>query len=151
MKPTIEDRGTEGLAGRCSCRRPQLAAPPFREEKARPSSQDATARAVMLAALPFTHHSQLCCDCIAVQAHGKHLVAVGSYELLSDASSSGSDAAIAVDNKAGVGGQMRAGAVDFFEVEGEALRLLHRVPCAAGTVFSRHCQLHLILTFRLSF
>jgi hypothetical protein len=130
---------------------PQLAALPFREAKARPSTQGATHRAVMLAALPFTHHSQLCCDCIAVQAHGPHLVAVGSYELLSEAAPSGGDAAVAGGNQAGVGGQMRAGAVDFFQVEGDALRLVHRVPCAAGTLFSRHCQLHLILTFRFSF
>jgi hypothetical protein len=114
---------------------PQLAALALFEKQKRPSSQGATDRAVMLAALPFAHHSQLCCDCIAVQANAPHLVAVGSYELLSEASPSGSDAAAAGGSHAGVGGQVREGAVDFFQVEGDALRPVHRVPCAAGPSF----------------
>jgi hypothetical protein len=54
---------------------------------------------------------------------------VASYELLS-----GGDAATAESSKVGVGGQLRAGAVDFFQINGESLRLLHHEPCAAGTV-----------------
>ena len=86
----------------------------------------------MLAALPFAHHSQLSCDCIAVQAHDPRIVAVGSYELLTSAPASGSDTTLSSSGDVGVGGQMRTGAVDFFEVDGEALRHLHHFPCAAG-------------------
>jgi hypothetical protein len=92
----------------------------------------------MLEALPFTHHSQLCCDCIAVQAHADRTVAVGSYELLSSTTVSGSDPTISDSSKVGVGGQMRTGAIDFFEVDGDALHLLHHLPCAAGIVLSLH-------------
>jgi hypothetical protein len=87
----------------------------------------------MLTALPFEYHSQLCCDCIAVQPHAPHIVAVASYQLLPSASAAGDGPAIAESGSVGVGGQMRTGAVEFFAVDGEALRLLQRVPCAAGT------------------
>jgi hypothetical protein len=90
-------------------------------------------RARMLQVLPFSCHSQLSCDCVAVQPAPPHIVAVASYELLSSEPAAGSDSTSAGSGKVGVGGQMRTGAIDFFEEDGEALRLLHHWPCAAGT------------------
>ena len=87
----------------------------------------------MLTALPYEHRPQLCCDCIAVQPRAPHVVAVGSYQLLPSAPAAGSGSAIEESGSVGVGGQARTGAVEFFAVDGEALRLLQRVPCAAGT------------------
>jgi len=102
----------------------------------------------MLAALPFSYHSRLCCDCVAVQAAPPHIVAVAAYELLSSASAS--DPTSAGSEKVGVGGQMRTGAIDFFEVEGEALRLLLHWPCAAGTCLSPPTKRCRLLTIRFS-
>jgi hypothetical protein len=84
----------------------------------------------MLEALPFAFTSTFCCDCVVVQAAQPRIVAVASYELLSDAAAADGEAA----PRTGVGGQMRTGALDFFSVAGEELRHSLHLPCAAGDV-----------------
>lgn len=87
----------------------------------------------MIEALSFDFRSHLCCDCIAVQKVHPHVVAVGSYELLPGASPPENDASVSV----GVGGQMRAGAIDFFAIGRESLHHVHHLSCAAGELFSQ--------------
>jgi hypothetical protein len=86
---------------------------------------------VMLEQLPFTFNTALCCDCISVQKQLPHVVAVGSYELLPAASPTDDN----VITKTGVGGQMRAGALDFFSIDEESLHHVNHLPCAAGDLF----------------